>query len=46
MIAAVVSVMTIWVLTAFLVHEAIQRIMHPQEINARLVRKKIKKKMI
>ncbi|KAI9491609.1 cation efflux protein [Zychaea mexicana] len=36
-IAAVVSVMTIWILTAFLVHEAIQRIRHPREINARLM---------
>lgn len=38
MIAALVSVFTIWVLTAFLVHEAIERLKRPQEINARLVR--------
>lgn len=37
-IAAVISVITIWVLTAFLVHEAIQRVLYPQEINAPLVR--------
>ena len=36
-IAAVISVITIWVLTAFLVHEAIQRVLYPQEINAPLV---------
>ncbi|KAG0738049.1 hypothetical protein G6F57_002663 [Rhizopus arrhizus] len=36
-IAALVSVLTIWVLTAFLVHEAIQRIKYPQEINAKLM---------
>jgi Co/Zn/Cd efflux system component len=36
-IAALVSVLTIWVLTGFLVHEAIQRISHPQVINAKLV---------
>jgi Co/Zn/Cd efflux system component len=36
-IAALVSVLTIWVLTAFLVNEAIQRIKSPQEINAKLV---------
>ncbi|KAI9272019.1 cation efflux protein [Sporodiniella umbellata] len=36
-IAALVSVLTIWVLTAFLVHEAIQRIKSPQEINAKLM---------
>lgn len=37
-IAALVSVLTIWILTGFLVHEAIQRIRHPQVINAKLVR--------
>ncbi|RCH92551.1 hypothetical protein CU097_009740 [Rhizopus azygosporus] len=36
-IAALVSVLTIWVLTAFLVNEAIQRIKSPQEINAKLM---------
>lgn len=36
-IAALVSVLTIWVLTGFLVHEAIQRIRNPQVINAKLV---------
>ncbi|KAI9322251.1 cation efflux family-domain-containing protein [Dichotomocladium elegans] len=36
-LAAVLSVMTIWVLTAFLVHEAIQRVLHPQEIDAPLM---------
>ncbi|CDH60091.1 zinc transporter 2-like [Lichtheimia corymbifera JMRC:FSU:9682] len=36
-IAAVISVITIWVLTAFLVHEAIQRVLYPQEINAPLM---------
>ncbi|KAI9499510.1 cation efflux family-domain-containing protein [Zychaea mexicana] len=36
-IAAMVSVFTIWVLTAFLVREAIERIKSPQEINARLM---------
>jgi Co/Zn/Cd efflux system component len=36
-IAALVSVLTIWALTAFLVHEAIQRIKNPQVINAKLV---------
>lgn len=36
-IAALISVLTIWVLTAFLVHEAILRINNPQEINAKLV---------
>ncbi|CAO3638621.1 unnamed protein product [Mucor hiemalis] len=36
-IAALVSVLTIWVLTAFLVHEAIQRIKNPQVINAKLM---------
>lgn len=40
-IAALVSVLTIWVLTAFLVNEAIQRIKSPQEINAKLVRKRL-----
>lgn len=37
-IAALVSVFTIWILTAFLVNEAIERLKRPQEINARLVR--------
>jgi zinc transporter 2/zinc transporter 4 len=41
-IAALVSVLTIWILTAFLVHEAIQRIKYPQEINAKLVMKQRK----
>ncbi|KAI8642419.1 cation efflux protein [Parasitella parasitica] len=36
-IAALVSVLTIWVLTGFLVHEAIQRIRKPQVINAKLM---------
>ena len=36
-IAAMVSVFTIWILTAFLVREAIERIKNPQEIDARLV---------
>ncbi|KAI9478662.1 MAG: cation efflux protein [Benjaminiella poitrasii] len=36
-IAALVSVLTIWVLTGFLVHEAIQRIKNPQVINAKLM---------
>ncbi|KAI9275575.1 cation efflux family-domain-containing protein [Phascolomyces articulosus] len=36
-IAAMVSVFTIWILTAFLVREAIERIKNPQEINARLM---------
>ncbi|KAL7318968.1 hypothetical protein PS15m_002149 [Mucor circinelloides] len=36
-IAALVSVLTIWVLTGFLVHEAIQRIRSPQVINAKLM---------
>ncbi|KAI8880434.1 cation efflux protein [Backusella circina FSU 941] len=36
-IAALVSVLTIWVLTGFLVYEAIQRLRSPQEIDARLM---------
>lgn len=36
-IAALVSVLTIWVLTGFLVMEAIERIRKPQVIDARLV---------
>ncbi|KAG2227302.1 hypothetical protein INT45_004257 [Circinella minor] len=36
-IAAMVSVFTIWILTAFLVREAIERIKNPQEIDARLM---------
>jgi Co/Zn/Cd efflux system component len=36
-IAALVSVLTIWVLTGFLVYEAIQRLRSPQVIDARLV---------
>ncbi|KAG1472010.1 hypothetical protein G6F56_001795 [Rhizopus delemar] len=36
-IAALISVLTIWILTAFLVNEAIQRIKSPQEINAKLM---------
>jgi cation diffusion facilitator family transporter len=36
-IAALISVLTIWVLTGFLVHEAIQRIKSPQKINAKLM---------
>jgi Co/Zn/Cd efflux system component len=37
-IAALVSVLTIWILTGFLVHEAIQRLRTPQVINAKLVK--------
>lgn len=37
-IAALVSVLTIWVLTGILVKEAIERLRSPQEINAKLVR--------
>ncbi|KAI8997837.1 cation efflux protein [Pilobolus umbonatus] len=36
-IAALISVLTIWLLTGFLVREAILRIQSPQEINARLM---------
>ncbi|CAO3587842.1 unnamed protein product [Absidia cylindrospora] len=36
-IAALVSVITIWILTAFLVREAIERIKSPQEIDAKLM---------
>ncbi|KAI7900080.1 cation efflux protein [Cokeromyces recurvatus] len=36
-IAALVSVLTIWILTGFLVNEAIQRIKNPQVINAKLM---------
>ena len=36
-IAALVSVFTIWILTAFLVREAIERIKNPQQIDAKLV---------
>lgn len=36
-IAALVSVLTIWVLTGFLVMEAIERIRKPQVIDAKLV---------
>ncbi|KAI9321633.1 cation efflux protein [Dichotomocladium elegans] len=36
-IAALVSVFTIWILTAFLVREAVERVKHPQEINAKLM---------
>lgn len=36
-IAALVSVLTIWVLTAFLVKEAIERLRNPQVIDAKLV---------
>ncbi|KAI8148951.1 cation efflux protein [Fennellomyces sp. T-0311] len=36
-IAAMVSVFTIWVLTAFLVREAIERVKKPQEIDAKLM---------
>ncbi|EIE83804.1 hypothetical protein RO3G_08509 [Rhizopus delemar RA 99-880] len=36
-IAALISVLTIWVLTGFLVHEAVQRIKSPQKINAKLM---------
>ncbi|KAG2196198.1 hypothetical protein INT47_004724 [Mucor saturninus] len=36
-IAALMSVLTIWVLTAFLVNEAIQRIKNPEVINAKLM---------
>ncbi|KAI8372740.1 cation efflux protein [Radiomyces spectabilis] len=36
-IAALVSVLTIWVLTAILVKEAIARLRNPQEINAKLM---------
>jgi Co/Zn/Cd efflux system component len=36
-IAALVSVLTIWVLTGFLVMEAIERIRSPQVIDAKLV---------
>lgn len=40
MIAALVSVFTIWILTAFLVREAIERVKNPQHIDAKLVSKK------
>ena len=40
-IAAMVSVFTIWILTAFLVREAIERVKNPQEIDARLVNIKV-----
>ncbi|ORX46964.1 cation efflux protein [Hesseltinella vesiculosa] len=36
-IAALMSVLTIWILTAYLVREAIDRITNPQEINAKLM---------
>jgi cation diffusion facilitator family transporter len=36
-IAALISVITIWILTAFLVREAIERIKTPQEIDAKLM---------
>lgn len=36
-IAALVSVFTIWILTAFLVREAIERVKNPQHIDAKLV---------
>ncbi|KAI7878470.1 hypothetical protein K492DRAFT_212464 [Lichtheimia hyalospora FSU 10163] len=36
-IAALVSVFTIWILTAFLVREAIERVKNPQEIDAKLM---------
>ncbi|KAI9033896.1 cation efflux protein [Phycomyces nitens] len=36
-IAALVSVLTIWVLTAYLVVEAIERVKKPQEIDAKLM---------
>ncbi|KAG0167105.1 hypothetical protein DFQ28_006671 [Apophysomyces sp. BC1034] len=36
-IAALVSVLTIWVLTAFLVKEAIERVKNPQPIDAKLM---------
>lgn len=36
-IAALVSVLTIWVLTGFLVMEAIERVRSPQVIDAKLV---------
>ncbi|ORZ24121.1 cation efflux protein [Absidia repens] len=36
-IAALVSVITIWILTAFLVREAIERVKSPQEIDAKLM---------
>ncbi|OAD77933.1 hypothetical protein PHYBLDRAFT_108350 [Phycomyces blakesleeanus NRRL 1555(-)] len=36
-IAALVSVLTIWVLTAYLVVEAIERVKRPQEIDAKLM---------
>lgn len=37
-IAALVSVLTIWVLTGILVKEAIERLRSPQVINAKLVK--------
>ncbi|KAI8060054.1 cation efflux protein, partial [Gongronella butleri] len=36
-IAALMSVLTIWILTAYLVREAIDRISNPQEIDAKLM---------
>ncbi|KAI8357310.1 cation efflux protein [Choanephora cucurbitarum] len=36
-IAALISVLTIWILTAFLVNEAFQRIKNPQVIDAKLM---------